>query len=186
MTDNKALADILNAEEAYKGKDTRIIQNMESITDHLAGISMEGWTTRETGHNYLLWRPRKQNKLADYMANKAMNGKQSWQWTWPGVKQIRSVPSYQVFTDGGRRNESSASAAWVISIIINGGFKLAGHGGHFHTNTDSFQAEALAVEMALKHWATLRISASEFSCPVKPWPNNNPKFSTILTRLACT
>ena len=140
VTDNKALADILNGEEEYKGKDTRIIQNMESITDHLAGISMEGWINRETGHNYLLWRPREQNKLADYMANKAMNEKQSWQWTWPGVKQIRSVPSYQFFTDGGRRNESSASAAWVIFIIINGGFKLAGHGGHFLTTTDSFQA----------------------------------------------
>ena len=97
------------------------------------------------------------------------------------MKQIRSVPSYQLFTDGGRRNESSASAAWVIFIIINGGFKLAGHGGHFLTNTDSFQAEALAVEMALKHQATLRVAVGDFSCPAKPWPNINLKFSTILT-----
>ena len=86
-----------------------------------------------------------------------------------------------LFTDGGRRNQSSASAAWVSFIIINGCFKLAGHGGHFLTNTDSFQTETIAVEMALKHWATLRVSETEFSSPVKPWPNINLNFSIILT-----
>lgn len=171
VTDNKALVDILNAEECYKGKDTRIIQGMETITHHLAGISLEGWITRGEGHHFMPWRPREQNKLADYMANRAMNTRESWQWTWPGVKRIRFVPSYQIFTDGGIRNQSSASAAWVICIIINGGFKLAGHGGQFLTNTDSLQAETIAVDMALKHWAALRVFETEFSGPAHPWPN---------------
>ena len=80
-----------------------------------------------------------------------MDGKSTWQWKCPNLVNIRSPLSFQIFTDGGRRDSSTASAAWVIFIIIKGGFKLVGHGAKFVHGIDSFSSEALAVELALKH-----------------------------------
>ena len=151
----------------------------------LAALCREGWGTREVGHDYLLWRPRELNKLADYYANKCMNEKKSWQWTWEGAQRTRSVPSYHIFTDGGRRDNYTPSAAWVIFIIINGGFKIAGTGGGFLEGVDSFVAEATAVERALDHWASLRVTPAPTN-NISPWPAIDFRYSTILTELKVT
>ena len=186
ITDNQALADILNANECYKGNDPKILSSLEQSTELLCRFVEEGWSTREMGHDYLLWRPREQNTLADFFANISMDKKESWQWTWPGAKHIRSVPSYQLFTDGGRRDDETASAAWAIFIIIKGGFKLAGTGALFLTETDSFQAEVIAVELALKHWSSMRISLTENVSHEQPWPNIDLRFSNILSPITST
>ena len=85
------------------------------------------WVTREDPHPYFLWRPRDFNISAYFFATKSLNDKSSLQWTWPGLKNIRFHPGFQFFTDGGKRDDVTASVAWVISIIIYGGFKLARH-----------------------------------------------------------
>ena len=66
------------------------------------------------------------------------------------VPSIQLPGRIQIFTDGGRRDDWTAVAAWAIfNIIINGGFKLAGTGALFLMDTDSVQAEVIAVEIAL-------------------------------------
>ena len=105
-----------------------VCTGLETTTDLLSDIVRNGWDIREHSHDFIPWRPRKLNILADYFANKSMNNKSTWQWTWPGIINIRSSPSFQIFTHGGRRDDDTASAAWAIFIIINGGLKLAENG----------------------------------------------------------
>ena len=45
----KALPDILNADEAYKGNDSKAIESLERSTGLLVEITKEGWSTRESG-----------------------------------------------------------------------------------------------------------------------------------------
>ena len=114
-----------------------------------------------------------------------MDNKESWQWTWGGAQRIRSIPSYHIFTDGGRRDHYTSAAAWAIFIMINGGVKLAGAGGVFLVGVDSFMAEATAVERALEHWASMRVLSSD-TVNHTPWPAVDLRYSTVFTELTDT
>ena len=95
--------------------------------------------------------------LADYFANISMDDKATTDWTYNGLSNIKSRHSFQVFTDGGRRNDATASAVWAIFIIIRGGFKLVGYGSHYLNAPDSFHTEALAIEAALHHLSRIMV-----------------------------
>ena len=69
ITDNQALSNILNASETYKGDDTVVQNSLACTTDLLSDIVSDGWDTREASHDYILWRPRELNTIADYFAS---------------------------------------------------------------------------------------------------------------------
>ena len=50
---------------------------------------------------------------------------------------------------------------------------------------DSFEAEATAVERALDHWASMRVTPA-ISNNITPWPAIDFRYSTILTELKVT
>lgn len=98
------------------------------------------------------------NPVADYLANISMDDKATTEWTYQGVLNIKSHHSFQVFTDGGRRNGATASAAWAIFVIIRGGFKLIGAGSLSLHAPDSFRTETPAIEAAFAHLCRIRAS----------------------------
>ena len=74
--------------------------------------------------------------------------------------------AFRFFTDGGRRNDATASAAWAIFIIIRCGFKLIGYGSRYLHALDSFRTETLAIEAALFHLSRIMaIFGSQLQLP---------------------
>ena len=156
VTDNQSLANVLNGAEEYRGGDEITRRSLIASTNHLGNIVEHGWQTRDVRHDYILWRPRELNTLADYLANVAMDRSNSSEWTWDRVQHIKPPYSLQIFTDGGRRNDASASAAWAIFTMRKDEFKLVGTGNYFMHAPDSFRTEALAIEAALSHLSRIR------------------------------
>ena len=109
-----------------------------------------GWSTRDYHRDFVMWRPRELNKLADFYANKSMNLKYTWRDTYDSAYVNRSI-SFHAFSDGGKRDEGHAAAAWVIFAVANGNCKEIGNGAISLTNKDSFQTETLAMEYAILH-----------------------------------
>ena len=87
---------------------------------------------------------------ADFYANECMNKKYTWQRTEEAAYTNRCY-SFQAFSDGGKRDEAHAAAAWVIFAISKGRCKEIWNGAIFLENKDSFQTETLAMEYAIRH-----------------------------------
>ena len=91
------------------------------------------------------------NKVADHHANTCMDEKRSWKWSRTPMPQITLDMNQQIFIDGGRRNDTTASAAWVIYRIKKGAVQTIRHGANFLTNVDSFETDVAAMDFAFLH-----------------------------------
>ena len=119
--------------------------------------------------DFITWRKRDWNKLADHLVNVTMDHKSSWNWQDEAF--IKALPRdfsqirLLCFSDGGLRASTGAAAsAWVAFISCDYGWRLLAKGGvHYSRNmcASSFIAEALALDSCLAFAATVGQVVSE-------------------------
>ena len=87
-----------------------VVNSLTITTQRLVDIIDLGWETRAPDIDYIEWRPRELNKLADYYANLCMERKETWQYTDEVAYRLKDF-SIQAFTDGGKRDKDHAAAS---------------------------------------------------------------------------
>lgn len=55
ITDNQAHANILNGGEEYRGGDPITCRSLEKSTGYLVRLVEQGWKSRDTSHDFILW-----------------------------------------------------------------------------------------------------------------------------------
>ena len=151
VVDNQSVAQILNGEIPYQGQDEEILGRLRNSTNLLRQLMRQGWDSREDNGCYWEWRPREKNKIADAYANQCLDNANSFVWDDVTLLNKFGPTSLQCFSDGGRRSDTQAAAAWVIYVVRENRCKVLGYGGNYIPGADSFKAEVLAVEGALNH-----------------------------------
>ena len=125
------------------------------IVDNLAALLEDGWRPPRDWHDPVVWHPRDQNIVADFLANYTMDVGESWSkaldWPFPGVPLPRC--NIVAHSDGGlRRSSGVAASAWIVEVgMVDGGswtYRPLAMGGTFVAAglTSSFGAEAIALQ----------------------------------------
>ena len=129
-------------------------------------IYVSGWRPIIEGGDFLEWRPRRYNQLADNVCNLVMDHRQTYSYRNSELMEaIRpGNGNILVFSDGGVRPDSSiASAGWIAYVLggiwgeeDNTVHLLASEGILIHSAVSAFQAEITAAESALDFIRSLR------------------------------
>ena len=106
-----------------------------------------GWKPRWDHHSYVTWVPRKHNAAADYVANVALDKKQSYDSN-PETNEAFSG-HVLVMSDGGFRG-AEGSAAWTIYDVWEGSLEITQFSYmHLSTSNSSFECEMIAISEAI-------------------------------------
>jgi len=95
---------------------------------------------------------RVHNKVADGLADLTMDRRCSWDRRFHTTMPLRNA-NLVIQTDGGRREEDCAAAAWIIGLWIDEGQggryePVAAHGTFLDASCTVFMAEAIALDEA--------------------------------------
>ena len=117
------------------------------------------------GGDFLEWRPRRFNRLADNVANRVMDHRQSYSYRNSKLSDaIRpGNGNILVLSDGGSRPCSSVAAGGWIAYVLGGHWGeedntahlLASEGILIHSAVSAFQAEITAAESAFEFMRSL-------------------------------
>ena len=129
-------------------------------------IVKAGWLPHMDHDNFLEWRRREHNKIADHIANESMKFRKSFSYrNQEFLHAIRlGNANTLVFSDGGSwETEAIASAAWVAFVLgghwgenKNEAHFLAAEGIFINSRISAFQAELTAAASALEFICALR------------------------------
>ena len=67
--------------EASRGKSEPEKESLHETTELLKSFVKTGWQRRDANYDFVLWRPREMNRVADHYANVSMDRKHSRTWT---------------------------------------------------------------------------------------------------------
>ena len=116
MVDCQPLARTLNGTPPWKNKwGTEVF--------HTTCNALRKWVVKRGLPDLLaqpvVWRERGFNKMADYLANQAMDTRSSWKWHAPDADRLITRAKGLIgFSDGGYRpGPNLASAGWVVVVI---------------------------------------------------------------------
>ena len=123
------------------------------LTHNIAALIGHGLFPPRRWDDPVLWRPREQNLIADYLANYTMDRGESWSevFAWPfsprGVRSCNLV----VHSDGGSRKGTCSASAWIVEAgtFLEGQWHyqpIAMSGTYFPEALSSFYVETVALE----------------------------------------
>lgn len=148
VVDNQTLAKLVNGkavctDERYERDLSDIVHNMP-----LLSTSTE-WQLAEPWRDWVLWRPRCWNHLADKVVNNVMDGVQNpWKLVDPDDHDHGDPGNIVLTTDGGARGVTTAAAGWAIQKWQRQGESdqwnahvIASGGGSLAPGTTAFAAE---------------------------------------------
>ena len=156
LCDSSTVVDAINGDlpmdtEFLKPAFYRISRHLEEWSNGGMAFSGERLQPAE-------WRPRELNKVADALANEAMDRGESFERWHVNQKGLRGR-HILVFTDGGvRPSRGQAAAAWAVVALQDGEPKLVMEGAVvlvYHSRMSSFVAETIAIDSALSTVAAL-------------------------------
>ena len=145
--------------EAGQWRSTQVFEHLRAL------VRTQSWNFRYRVSSWVVWVPRERNRLADHLANLALDRKTSY--TVGGLSSVDSKShNFVTLSDEAARGSSAtAAAAWAIiamrgldvSIVAAGALLL-------QEGTSSLMAESRALELALM--ALLRLSRDHVAiCP---------------------
>jgi len=124
-----------------------------------------GWKPFHGFENFLEWRRRKYNKIADHIANESMKHRKSFSYR--NKELLHAIKpgnaNILVYSDGGAwETEAIASSGW-IAFVLGGHWGddknevrfLAAEGIFIDSRVSAFQAELTAAESALEFISSL-------------------------------
>ena len=115
-------------------------------------MMMMGWHPCAFHCDFVQWRPRAHNSIADLLCNEAMDsGCNINDLDAEGIWRTANNGNFRINSDGGRRN-SSAALGWVVRGFTPGqqGKVLARIAMILPVSSSSFCAEVLALDNALE------------------------------------
>ena len=144
--DNQLLVDRLRA----KSRTMNITAAWTTLLDTIAFLVEHGWTPRQRTGHWAHWVPRHRNKLADAMANMAMDNRCNLAWA-SSTAPTADLGNFIWTSDGGYRHRSGESAsAWACWRVHDGDIVLAACGAVYVQNgQDSLCSEMHAVELSV-------------------------------------
>ena len=175
LCDSSTVVDAINGDlpmdtEFLKPAFYRISRHLEEWSN--GGIAFSGERLQPAE-----WRPRELNKVADALANEAMDRGESFERWHVNQKGLRGR-HILVFTDGGvrpsRAQAAAAAAAWAVVALQDGEPKLVMEGAVvlvYHPRMSSFVAETIAIDSALSTVAAL--------LPFEPCPLQLSRVHTV-------
>ena len=129
---------------------------------NLAALVNMGWHPCAFHRDFVQWRPRAHNSIADLLCNEAMDsGCNINDLDAEGIWRTANNGNFRINSDGGRRN-SSAALGWVVRGFTPGqqGKVLARIAMILPVSSSSFCAEVLALDNALEIIRTIFCSHS--------------------------
>ena len=124
IVDCQPLCEVLNGDAVcdckLDGGVTRPI--LAEAAAHFDALLSSGWRPQRSSDNFVHWRKREHNKLADYICNRTMDEARDWQWQSPELLATLAGTGRKGincrllgFSDGGRHeNRGGAAAAWIL------------------------------------------------------------------------
>jgi hypothetical protein len=127
----------------YRGRVAAAAEVLRAMVQH------EGWSLRQQHADWVVWQPRERNKLADMLANLALDKRQSIAVRCQSP--INSEANFITVSDGASRSRTnSSSAAWALLavhptqlVIIAAGAVL------LERYVSSMEAELAGLELAI-------------------------------------
>ena len=163
VVDSQVTADLLNRQTKCKSERyepmVRRCHNMQYRT------VKAGWKPFQDCDNFLEWRRRRYNKIADHIANESMKHRKSFSYR--NKELLHAIKpgnaNILVFSDGGAwETDAIASSGWVAFVLgghwgddKNEAHFLAAEGIFINSRISAFQAELTAAESALEFISSL-------------------------------
>ena len=123
------------------------------------GYVQTGWKPFKNSGDFIEWRLRKHNKIADHVANLTMDNRKSFSWRNEILLEAIRPGNCNIliFSDGGTRPADSVASGGWVAFVLGGHWgegddavHLLATGGVFiNQRVSAFQAEITAAESAL-------------------------------------
>ena len=152
IVDCKPVVDILCGRAPLLCSDLKPMY--ERMTTNLGRLLQSGRRPHELVGDPVLWQRRENNVIADYIVNHTMDRRESWNYTCDGDTPIGA--NLVCHSDGGRRDESCAGAAWFVETLrdahgMESCTPLAMRGIFISSSVSSFVAESIALDDAISY-----------------------------------
>ena len=160
VVDSKITEAILNRQAVCKSREFLPLVRRSLEIQH--DLVKAGWEPYKEHGNFLEWRYREHNKVADWIANQTMKTKKSFSYRNDRLKAAFNGggnANVLIFSDGGSWLEDSIAASAWVAFILGGpwGDKaddvhlLAAEGKFINARVSAFQAELTAADSALAY-----------------------------------
>ena len=124
---------------------------MHRVLENVAGFISQGMMPPSDIRDPIMWTPRENNKLADYLCNRTMDDVKG-EWREVRDYSAERARNVVVFSDGGTRADCSASA-WALCVVIGQTLHpVIAAGIFFQVPISSFAAEAIALDNATREF----------------------------------
>ena len=154
VVDCLPLADVMNGRTKLLTPELEPAFNR--MSSYLFGLIEAGWLPPSTALDYVIWRKRCFNKIADYIVNYTMDTKRSWHQKFIDGSQGWEADEVNlvVYSDGGTRANSCSAGAWYIEAHFEKRGKptvmpVAMAGTFLETPVSSFTAEIIGLDEAV-------------------------------------
>ena len=126
------------------------------MSNNIGRLLQCGWMPHTAIGDPDVWHRRENNQIADHLVNHTMSGRESWRHICHKNLEMAEQGNLICHSDGGRRTESCAGAAWLIeSCVVNNGTPahqlVAMRGIFIASSVSSILAESLALDDALSY-----------------------------------
>ena len=154
IVDCKPVADILSGRALLQLAELQPVY--ERMTANICRLLGSGWEPHQLIGDPVVWERRENNCIADYIVNHTMDRREDWTQVFDAINENIWSGNLICHSDGGRRDESCAGAAWFLeSRTVNCGAPVcsprAMRGIFIASPTSSFIAESLALDDAISY-----------------------------------